>query len=316
MSGVIARTFYRFVGGRKSIPVTLGLRNIFILPTGYGVLFMTILVGMLIGAINYNNNLGFLLVFLLGSLVLIAMAHTYGMLYGLRLISADAVSVFVGEPLVVRIVVEGVDRPRHGLVWHIDPTEKHVVDLLPGGHHRVALRVPTRRRGLFTPGWVYVSCVFPLGLFRAWSRIDPRLIGLVYPRPLAGALPVLNAPMAADGADERSWAQAGVDDFEGLSAYQPGDPPGRIHWKAYSRGRGLQVKQFADQTGQAGLLDIDRIGGADIEKKLSILCYHVLQADRQGRAMGLKLGRTTIAAGRGAVHRERCLRALARFEEA
>ena len=58
MTSAISRTFYRFVGGNTTIPVVLGLRNIYILPTSYGMLYLTVLGAMLIGSINYNNNLG------------------------------------------------------------------------------------------------------------------------------------------------------------------------------------------------------------------------------------------------------------------
>ncbi len=82
---------------------------------------------------------------------------------------------------------------------------------------------------------------------------------------------------------------AGVEDFVGLSAYQPGDSPGRIHWQAYSRGRGLHTKTFAGQAGEGLMLDIDDIKGDDTERKLSILCFHILQAHHQRRSYGMRL---------------------------
>lgn len=315
MSGALARTFYRFAGGRKTVPVTLGLRNIYILPTGYGLLFMAVLAGMLIGSINYNNNLGFLLVFLLGSLGLVAMLHTYGTLYGLQLHSATAVPVFAGASMAVDIRVGGIDRPRTGLCWRIDPQLQAVVDLEPATGDGVRVHVATRQRGPLTPGPLTLRSTYPLGLFQVWSRIDTGVRGLVYPRPLAGPLPTNPADGPTEKRDRDAAPIRGVDDFDGLAAYQPGDPPGRIHWQAYSRGRGLHVKRFVSASGPAGVLDIDRLGGTDLERKLSVLCHHVIQADRLGRAVGLKLGRTAIPVGRGPTHRARCLRALALFEK-
>jgi uncharacterized protein (DUF58 family) len=103
----------------------------------------------------------------------------------------------------------------------------------------------------------------------------------------------------------------GVDDFQGLSAYQPGDPPRRIHWQAYSRGRGLHTKTFTGQAGIELILDMARITGNDTERKLSILCYHVLQAHHQNTRFALKLSARAVAAGSGKLHRDRCLRRLA-----
>lgn len=316
MKGAIARTFYRFAGGEKTVPVTLGLRNIYILPTGYGLLYMTVLAGMLIGSINYNNNLGFLLTFLLGSLGVVAMLYTYGTLYGLQLRSATTLPVFAGSPMTVDIRVGGIGRPRMGLCWRIDATAQTAVDLEPGtGGGSVQVRVATRRRGPFRPGPLTIRSTYPLGLFRAWSRIDIGTEGLIYPRPLVGPVPMRAADRPAENADGETAATGGVDDFDGLAAYQTGDPPGRIHWQAFSRGRGLHVKRFVSGNGQAGMLDIDRLGGTDLERKLSVLCHHVIQADRQGRAVGLKLVRRSIPVGRGPTHRDRCLRALALVEK-
>jgi uncharacterized protein (DUF58 family) len=106
---------------------------------------------------------------------------------------------------------------------------------------------------------------------------------------------------------------AGVEDFVGLSAYQPGDSPGRIHWQAYSRGRGLHTKTFAGEAGAAPMLDIDDIQGGDTERKLSILCFQVLQAHHQGRSFGMRLAGQTFPAASGRAHRDRCLRALALY---
>ena len=127
------------------------------------------------------------------------------------------------------------------------------------------------------------------------------------------AVPTRTAETASkDGNGNRARGR-GVDDFQGLSAYQPGDSPRRIHWQAYSRGRGLHTKTFVGQAGAELMLDLTHIQAKDTEAKLSILCFQVLQAHHQQRTYGLKLGDQTIAAGSGRFHRDRCLRALALY---
>ena len=58
------------------------------------------------------------------------------------------------------------------------------------------------------------------------------------------------------------------------------------------------------------MFDIKDIKGNDTERKLSILCFHVIQAHHQRRSFGMKLAGLTIPACSGRVHRDRCLRAL------
>ncbi|BBO85265.1 hypothetical protein DSCO28_58310 [Desulfosarcina ovata subsp. sediminis] len=311
MKAVVARTFYRLVGGNTTVPVTLGLRNIYILPTGYGLLYLIGLGAMLIGSINYNNNLGFLLTFLLGSLGMTAMLTTYGMLYGLDLVSAAARPVFAGEPMAIDIRLADITRPRCGIRWYIDRENRTEVDLAAGEMLRVRVYARTAHRGRFRPGRLRIAVVYPLGLFQAWARIDPNVAGLVYPRPLAGALPLAHDQTGSGQGP--TLGPAGVDDFQGLSTYQPGDPPQRIHWQAYSRGRGLHTKTFADPVGQTLMLDLARIRGDDTEKKLSILAFQVLRAHHHRRPFGMILGERTIPAGSGRAHRQRCLRMLALY---
>jgi uncharacterized protein (DUF58 family) len=311
VTSVIARTFYRLVGGNTTIPVTLGLRNIYILPTGYGLLYLIVLGAMLMGSINYNNNLGFLLTFLLGSLGLTAMMHTFSMLHGLHLAAATATPVFAGEPVELEITVAGIDRSRTGIRWTINSADQCIVDFRPEEQARVLVRAPTDRRGLFDPGWLRIVCEYPLGLFQAWARINTGIKGLVYPRPVAGPGPVVGT--LSDSGEGGIARTAGVDDFTGLSAYQPGDPPGRIHWQAYSRGRGLHTKTFAGQSGAGLVLDMKDIRESDTEKKLSILCFLVLKAHHQRTSYTLILPGQSIPAGNGRGHRDRCLRALALF---
>lgn len=313
MTSVIARTFYRWVGGNTTIPVTLNLGNIYILPTGYGILYLVVLGAMLIGSINYNNNLGFLLTFLLGSLGLTAMLHTYSMLYGLRLVKVAAVPVFAGTAMDVDIMVAGVDRLRTGTGWYLSAQDPVRVDFRPGEQNRVIVGAITHRRGRFDPGRLRIVCDYPLGLFRAWARINTDLTCLVYPRPVAAPMPGIESPTDSSGG--KPARMAGVDDFQGLSAYQPGDPTARIHWQAYSRGRGLHIKNFTGQAGEALMLDMQTIKGDDTEKKLSILCFHVLQAHHQQRSFGMRLAGQIIAVGSGGNHRDRCLRALALYGE-
>ena len=311
MTSTIAPTFYRLVGGNTTVPVVLGLRNIYILPTGYGMLYLTVLGAMLIGSVNYNNNLGFLLTFLLGSLGLTAMMQTYSMLYGLRLLSATAMPVFAGESVEVDIRVADVARTRTGLRCYFNAVDPTRADFSPGQPARVLVAAGAGRRGRLDPGWLRIACDYPLGLFRAWARIDTDLQCLVYPRPLSGPMTAATAVSTQRNGD--IGRTAGVEDFVGLSAYQPGDPPGRIHWQAYSRGRGLHTKTFAGEAGGARMLDMDDIQGGDTERKLSILCFQILQAHHQGRGFGMHLAGQTFPAANGRVHRDRCLRAVALY---
>jgi uncharacterized protein (DUF58 family) len=104
----------------------------------------------------------------------------------------------------------------------------------------------------------------------------------------------------------------GSEDFQGLKSYQPGDSKRRLHWKAYSRGQGLLVKDFAALSGRDPLLDFEALAG-DVELRLSLLCYWVLQLSARQQPFALSLPGQVLAPACGEQHREACLRALALF---
>ena len=62
---------------RASLPLRLSRRRIYVLPTRAGTVFAFFLLAMLVAAINYTNNLAFLLTFLLGRISILSAFHAY-----------------------------------------------------------------------------------------------------------------------------------------------------------------------------------------------------------------------------------------------
>jgi hypothetical protein len=77
-------------------PVVLGQRRVYILPTGGGLMFGVTLLLMLIGSINYNLSLGYVLVFMLAGNGVVSMLHTWRNLARIALRPGKASPVFAG----------------------------------------------------------------------------------------------------------------------------------------------------------------------------------------------------------------------------
>ncbi|WAB90039.1 DUF58 domain-containing protein [Pseudomonas citronellolis] len=289
----------------------LNQRRIFIIPSGQGVAFGVAVVLLLLTAINYQNSLAYGLTFLLLSLFIVAILHTYRNLGGLRLTALGALPVFVGEQVCFRVRLEGEGRERRaiGLGWSEQALQ--YADVRANGAEELLLTLPAERRGWLRPGRLRVESRFPLGLLVAWSWLDLDQAGLVYPRPLPADLPLEGG--RADEHDEGLRATgSGTDDFQGLRPYQSGDSRRRLHWKAYSRGQGLLVKDFAALSGRDLWLDFELLGG-DVETRLSCLCHWVLQLSLRGQSFGLRLPGVQLPLASGDAHRGACLRELALF---
>ncbi|WP_249672856.1 DUF58 domain-containing protein [Pseudomonas abieticivorans] len=290
--------------------VVLGRRQIFIWPSRAGMGFCLVLLLILLAAINYQNSMAYALVFLLGSVFVLAILHTYRNLSGLRVKGAGAAPVFVGEQarFVLRLESTGREHQAIAVGWSaadlqgVDLAAEHVLDL--------ELALPSPQRGWMPAPRIRLETSFPLGVLRAWSWVDAGQAVLVYPRPLQGELPIAARDLT-DIEDQGQRVQGqGVDDFQGLKVYHPGDSWRRLHWKAWSRGGPLLLKEFADLRGRDLCLDFEALGG-DLEQRLSRLCYWVLELTRQQRPFALRLPGSHRPAECSEAHRDACLRALA-----
>ena len=298
----------------KRIPpgpsVRLDQRRIFIMPSAMGLAFMIALLLMLVAAINYQNSLAYALTFLLGSVFVVAILHTWRNLAGLVLQAAGAEAVFLGEQVRFRIRLESRGRLYQAVSLCWPGGELQRVDVPAGGTCEVELSLPSEQRGWLKPGRVRVESRFPLGLLVAWSWVDLQLAALVYPRPEAGELPQ-TAGLDDEGDGSRAQG-AGADDYQGLRDWQPGDSRRRLHWKAFSRGQGLLVKDFAALVGQEPLLDLEAFDG-ELEARLSRLCHWVVELSARQQPFALCLAGKMMGPDTGAEHRNRCLRELALF---
>ena len=293
-------------------PFRLGQRRIFMLPTRGGLLYAAALLVMLIGAINYNLALGHALVFLLAGLGLTGMVHTFRNLHGLEIAPGRVEPVFAGETAQFELLLSS-DRPapRCGLRLAAlgGDTVETAVD--GGAGRKIAVPLPGRRRGWLELPRVRLSTVYPLGLFTAWSYLQPAMRCLVYPAPHPIPLPA-PAPAATGGT---AGGAGGDEDFAGFRARQPGDSPHHVAWKAAARETGdrpLLVKQFAG--GSDGELRLDWASTAefgDTESRISVLAGWVVAADEAGLRHALNLPGQSVAAGLGPAHRRRCLETLA-----
>lgn len=299
--------------GPEQGEIVLVQRRIFILPTRSGLTFGFVLLLMLAGSINYSLSLGFILTFLLASLAISAILHTYRNIAGLRITPARTAPVFAGETARFRVCVHNTARSeRYSLALTRDKREVAQFDV-PGEDSVIAaIGVPAERRGMLRPGRLTLYTRFPVGLFHAWSYIELDTQCVVYPRP---APPGLALPPLTAGNAEGSGLALGTDDFAGLREYHAGDSPGRIAWKAAARDQGLLTKQFVGRTSAELRLGLDLFPREmDLEEKLSRLARWVLDAEAGGVAYALDLGRTHVGLGSGEGHRERCLETLALFD--
>ena len=306
----------------RSDTLTLTQRNVYILPTRAGWMLAITLLVLLVGSINYQLNLGYLLTFLLAGSAVVGMHICHGNLRGLTLHLSPPAPVHAGQPALLDVRLSSERRrPRHGIGLGVigdgalSDTHLGWADVPAQGSSTVQVAWPAPRRGLHPLPALTALTLFPLGTFRVWTVWRPAAQLLVY--PAAEHLPPPLPPGQPQAGPAGSAARVqSPGEFDGVRAYRRGDTQKTIVWKkaaqAFAAGRHELVSRDTQSTQRQQLwLDFAQTGTRDVEARLSRLTAWVLLAERLGLDYGLRLPGREIAPDQGTAHQTRCLEALA-----
>lgn len=171
------------------------------------------------------------------------------------------------------------------------------------------------KRGEYFVERLTLSSAFPFGLFRAWKYwyLDSHFI--VFPRPSENtpSFPQARSHKQSRG-DHKGKQELGSEEFSGHIEYQEGMPLRSIDWKAYSRGKGILLKQFVEENDLQYVLDLDDFKG-DLEDRISQMTRLIEEAEKQGVTFSLDLDGTQTNFGRGRGFKRECLKKLSRYKQ-
>jgi len=306
------RPVFNFISKRSGPfdgPVTLTRDRVYIVPTKAGVIFSLLLLTLLIGSINYEKNLGFVLTFLLTGIGNILLLSTWRNLAGLQLKRSDSQAAFAGEDACFSVQLinkQLFDRYSIAISQHGD--EQDMVNCTANSTQMINFKIVTTKRGRLDAGRFRLYTEFPSGLFIAWTWIDLSMSCLVYPAPDKNArLPVFDH--SEDG-DSDSSGQ-GLENFSHLRKYHQGDNLSRISWKAAAKSGELFSKEFTGSQPATHWINWNDIPARDTEQRLSIMTALIIHAEKHQQRYGIRLPEKQISPDTGHKHFHQCLTALA-----
>ncbi len=289
--------------------IQLNQRRIYIVPTGSGFFWLSMVLVIFLVAVNYSNSLAYGLCFFMLSLFLLSILHTWRNLAGITLVAKGAEAGHAGELMPVTIDCLSERRPRYSIAIGWPETESTLVSF--GNDTEQRLVAQAGSRGWFRPGRMRIESIYPLGLCRAWSWVRLDFHSVVYPAP-DDSYPLPENDIADDG--EHSLTASGFDEFAGFRGYQETDNLTHVFWKGYARTGELLTKQFDQPSGRELWFSLRQVPDGDIEHKLSVLTAWCLQCDKQQYAYGLVLAGQKLAPSTGEAHLKQCLEMLALYE--
>jgi uncharacterized protein (DUF58 family) len=307
------RSFLRKAPVGKDGIARVAARQIYIVPTEMGLLYALVVAAMVLGSLNFQNNLGLMFGFLMAGVGLVAMHRCWFNLLGLAAQVRGGSPVFVGQAARFEVVLRNERRAARYDIRALGGIGLPTPALLePLDQASVSLAMPTSRRGLLALQDVEIETRHPMHLFKAWCYVQSGATCIVYPQAASDA----PAPASASGELCKAVREAtgdGAEDFLGLREYRAGDSLRRLDWKALARERGLVVKEFGGDEGLDVWIDWRALPTLDLERRISQMTRQVLDAAEGSYRFGLRLPGVEIALGRGEGQVELCLRELALF---
>lgn len=291
----------------------LSHKNLFILPTKTGWIYIALTIAIYLLGSNYENNLVRGLAYLLMSLFVVSIHHCHANVSGLRLKGQPPVSSYADNPAAFPVLIHS-DKARYDLQLS---AEGAIADSASIIEQQQTLQVifTHPKRGWCVPSRLKISSQWPLGLLNCWTELDFEQRTVVYPSPQICDLDLL--ALDTEGENQFVFSQnstQGQDEIQGIRPYREGESLSLIAWKQVAQGRGWVSKDFVTPIPAQCWLDLAQTQGDDLEEKLSRLCYQIESLEKQQSRYGLSIGHQHIRPNSGAAHRQHCLTALALYE--
>ncbi|MHA7808435.1 MAG: DUF58 domain-containing protein [Marinobacter adhaerens] len=314
MKNPFRNRFRRWINRRipRSDVQSFSQKNIFILPTGAGLVFGLLLVIMLLTGINYQNSLIYLSTFLLGAVFVGAMHQTHRNLSGLELTLVQPGEGFAGDDIPFRLRLKAGRDDAIAILLSCEESGLAPVYVHSGRSQDVTLPVHSAHRGYLRPDRVRIETRFPFGLLKAWSWVRPVSAGMVFPRPVPAPEAFSTVEDGEESAEARSVEG---NDHADIRPWREGDLSQRVLWKRFARTGQMVVADWEGEQGSPYWLDFNAYPGADHELRLSYLAFLVNERGKSGVRFGLNLPGQIIEPDSGPAHAARCLRALATWGE-
>ncbi len=297
----------------EGLPLQINWRRIFILPTKPGLFFGFIASLMLVASLNFNNNMGLMMTFLLFGLAQVALHQVFFNIRNLTIDHVSAKPVFMGENATFVVHFKAEEAKYDLCVNHVDSPHRQgdrLVELPAEELKSLEYHRPTQQRGWMSLGKIRVFSSYPFGLFYAWIWTTIDSACLVYPMPEKSPPPL---PTQSQSDGEANLVKKG-EEFHGVKPFQSGDAKNLIAWKRTAQTGELISREFQQTVGHKLLLDYTLVNVSGVEAKLSRLTAWVILAHQQQLDYCLKLPKFNSGFAHSSKHHLKCLKALALFQ--
>jgi uncharacterized protein (DUF58 family) len=241
--------------------------------TREGRYFVAITIGIGLAAINTGNNLLYLLLGWLLSVIVASGALSDVSMRGLMVRRRAPGRIHANRPFLMEISVENVKSSLASYSIEIEdlvegkPLDKkcYFLKVPPGRTQRTSYRHTFTRRGLYQFDGFRIATKFPFALFRK-SR-DVSSAGEVLVFPAVYPVPPL-APRARHVGETQVARLGRRGEFFGLREFRDGDDRRSIHWRSTARTGRMMVREYEEESQRRTTIVIDNALPADPDRDM------------------------------------------------
>jgi uncharacterized protein (DUF58 family) len=217
-----------------------------------GKLFVAITMGIGLAAVNTGNNLLYLLLGWMLSVIIASGVLSELSLRGLRAARLPPQRAYAGRPFLMGISLENVKVRLPSFSIEVEdliegkPLDKkcYFLKVPPGRTQTTSYRHTFARRGLYTFQGFRVSTKFPFALFRKSREVTFAGEIIVYP----AVFPVQAPPAGAEQGGENARARLGRrGEFFGLREFREGDDHRDVHWRSTAHRGRVMVREYEEE---------------------------------------------------------------------
>ncbi|MGC6417872.1 MAG: DUF58 domain-containing protein [Bradymonadia bacterium] len=298
--------------------------------TREGKYIVGITIGVGLAAVNTGNNLLYLFLGMLLSLIIISGVLSELTLSRLRIRRHLPEHIFARHPVLVTLELTNLKKRLPSFSVQVDDRlglaakakRCFFLKVSPGKTQATSYRTEFARRGLYSSQPLVTRTRFPFSFFIKERKKDPSddQAFVVYPAVHPRLIPAAFAPTRAGNFEQQTSGQG--DEFFGLDEYRDGQNSRNIDWKRSAATDKLIVKEFTTEAGQPqrfflndlyqGELNAHRINL--IDELADIACSAVMSAVRAQRPVVIACRQATWQVDGTGAGLEACLRGLALLE--
>lgn len=297
--------------------------------TREGKYFLAITVGIGFAAINTGNNLLYLLLGWMLSMIVASGVLSEQSLRGLRVARRPPARVHAGRPFLMGISLTNIKRRLPSFSIEIEDLEGqkaldkkcYFLKIPAGRTQTTSYRHVFSRRGVYRFDGFRISTRFPFALFRKSRDVEAPGEVIVFPaiRPIRARAPS-SRPLGEDA--RAKIGRRG--EFFGLREWREGDDPRDVHWRSSAHKGRLMIREYEEEEHRRATIVLDdalpaSATDADLaafEEAIETAASLAAAWIGQGYAVRLLTRRQAIPPATGQAQLLRILRALALLEPA